>query len=504
MDLGLVNVLKGRVTYHAFAERIITLIEGGFLDEGDSLPSSRELAAYLSTSRTTIARSFDELAARGYVKAVKGSRTQVTRGKLAESGQPTFAPARTFQWEHRFTDLARDAMDISLREKPINFTPEKNRFDGLPPALLPLREWQRKQQELISRPLQSGAHGLGDKAARDRSLRTALTGWLRRAKGIACSSDQIVVYSQKENALLHLSETLINSHDRIICDGPACEMMQEIYSRRTPNVVSVSIDSDRFLRDRLDEECRFALWLHVMSPCSAMFGTCLSEERCRMLLNKTGTSGLTMIEDGSYGDFRYAGDNAGSLYARDASGSIIYLYDFSRLLYPLASLTLLIVPKQLVTLFERTRHLYDFQTTSLDHLVLSELLSQGDLEKHIRRLWKLFRERRRQLIFVLKTLLRDKVNVLHSDSGTQITIRLVSPIAEGDVIKCARKAAFPLVSTSTHYGRTEQDTLFTIDFGALSVNEIEDKVRTFAGLLEDRTAECYASRLQSHPVVPTG
>ncbi|MBC1406163.1 winged helix-turn-helix transcriptional regulator, partial [Listeria welshimeri] len=68
-----------------FYSQLITLIEAkiasGELLPGEKLPPERKLAKELDVNRSTVARAFDELKARGILVAVQGSGTHVNEEK---------------------------------------------------------------------------------------------------------------------------------------------------------------------------------------------------------------------------------------------------------------------------------------------------------------------------------------------------------------------------------------------------------------------------------------
>ena len=77
MDLCFLKNLKGRATTRSLVASISQAIDAGMLTKGEKLPSSREIAQFTGSSRTTVVRAFDELIARGYLSGKKGQATFV-------------------------------------------------------------------------------------------------------------------------------------------------------------------------------------------------------------------------------------------------------------------------------------------------------------------------------------------------------------------------------------------------------------------------------------------
>jgi DNA-binding FadR family transcriptional regulator len=78
LDLGVLKTAVSKLTIREqVSERIAAMIQSGLLQEGDELPSERELAATLGVSRESVRSAIQMLAARGMVDISQGSRTRV-------------------------------------------------------------------------------------------------------------------------------------------------------------------------------------------------------------------------------------------------------------------------------------------------------------------------------------------------------------------------------------------------------------------------------------------
>jgi DNA-binding transcriptional regulator YhcF (GntR family) len=93
--------------YRQLGDALAGAITDGVLDEGERLPSERELALRLGVSRTTVVTAYRELEARGLVRGHVGRGTFV-----CAADEPTDAP---FAWRGRVALGAQRALDPSLR-----------------------------------------------------------------------------------------------------------------------------------------------------------------------------------------------------------------------------------------------------------------------------------------------------------------------------------------------------------------------------------------------------
>ncbi|HLF28899.1 MAG TPA: GntR family transcriptional regulator [Anaerolineae bacterium] len=70
--------------YHQLKEQILSAIAEGILNEGDPLPSERELVEHLNISRMTIRRAFNELIVSGQLRSRQGKGTYIQAAKVEQ------------------------------------------------------------------------------------------------------------------------------------------------------------------------------------------------------------------------------------------------------------------------------------------------------------------------------------------------------------------------------------------------------------------------------------
>ncbi len=76
---------SGIPIYKQVFNQLVAIIANGVLNEGDKLPSIRELSSALEVNPNTVARSFLELEMQGYIKSQRGNGTFVSaRQNIAE------------------------------------------------------------------------------------------------------------------------------------------------------------------------------------------------------------------------------------------------------------------------------------------------------------------------------------------------------------------------------------------------------------------------------------
>ena len=157
-------------------------IRAGRLRPGTRLPSSRALAADLGVARNTVAEVYSQLVAEGWLTARTGSGTSVAPHRAATPGvgvavRPETAPPRY--------DLRAGVPDLSA-------------FPG--------RAWLATARKVLK---DAPGHLLGYPDPRGLpQLRTALAGYLARARGVTADPAHIVICAGFAHGLAGISRAL--------------------------------------------------------------------------------------------------------------------------------------------------------------------------------------------------------------------------------------------------------------------------------------------------------
>src|SRR6202167_3651619 len=193
----------------------------GRVRSGARLPSTRHIAEELGVARNTAVAAFEQLIAEGYLESKHGSGTFVVPalpeksilGPKRSSQNPTggrsrFRVSAQGQWLTRFRIPGLDPSG-----PPSPFRPSVPALDLFPQAL-----WNRIRSRL-ARSLPATLYTYGD-AAGYAPLRRVIANYLRAARGVRCTWQQIVVVSGAQQALDLAARLLLNPGDSAIVENP--------------------------------------------------------------------------------------------------------------------------------------------------------------------------------------------------------------------------------------------------------------------------------------------
>ncbi|MCH0563934.1 MULTISPECIES: PLP-dependent aminotransferase family protein [unclassified Streptomyces] len=380
-------------------------VRTGRLAPGTRLPSSRSLAADLGIARNTVADAYADLVAEGWLTARQGSGTRVAERAAAPRRPQRSAPRR--------------------REPG---RPAYNLYPGTPDlASFPRAEWLRAARRALS-AAPGDALGYGDPRGRVE-LRTALAGYLARARGVRADPDRIVVCNGFAGGLMLLTEVLLARGLRTLAVEPyGLDIHWDLVARSGLATTPLPHDDRGTRVDGLGDARAVLLNPSHQFP----LGGALHPGHRAAAVDWARRTGGLILEDDYDGEFRYDRQPVGALQDLDPD-HVVYLGTASKSLAPGLRLGWMVLPPSLVAeVLERGGA---GSVGVLDQLTLAEFLSSGAYDRHVRAARLRYRRRRDALVAALAER-APRVAVTGIAAGLHAVLRL-PPGTEQSVVRAA-------------------------------------------------------------------
>ena len=311
----------------------------GQLAPGTKLPSSRTLASDLEIARNTVLHVYDQLTAEGYVISSTGSGTYVadTRPQEATPAAGGIGPRKPCALSRRGARLIEQA-GVSPKQWGA-FMP------GVPDvAEFPARTWSRLQARLWKRAspeLLTYAPGGGY-----RPLRRALSDYLRVARSVNCSPDQIIITTGIHQSIDLAVRLLTDVGDRAWVEEPCYWGVRSVLQSSGLTLVPIAVDDEGLnpLEPR-PAAAAAADARHAVASISARDGdesrAAPDAARIRAAARRAGSSRTTTTASSATAAGR-------SRRCKDSmtAGQVIYVGSFGKTLFPGLRIGYMVVPER--------------------------------------------------------------------------------------------------------------------------------------------------------------
>lgn len=486
--------LAGNIQFQGFdvvqlggvGRRIIAAIKeqihnGSYL-AGDRLPSSRAFAAEWGASRTTVTAAYGQLIAEGYLINRPGARPVVAKGLAARAAQ-TPAPAAMVRHLSGFALRLLDLPQPTARQtvKVADF-----RYGDLAGDDFPVLAWRRA---LAKVSLRRKARLRYADPQGDLDLRSALQGYLWRARGIACSPDDIVIVNGSQQGLDLCARLLLDPGDPFLIENPGYVLARHAFAAAGGLAVPIPVDGEGICTDALPA----GRLVYVTPSHQFPLGGVLSAARRRALLAWAATSGAYVIEDDYDGEYRHDIAPIPPLQTLDPQ-AVIYVGTVSKTLSPSLRLGYLVLPAGLAPVFTEAKRLTDRHAPLLEQEALAELLASGAYERHVRSIRRKNAERRAVLLQALSAECGAALSIEGADTGLHLVIWIngVSADREAEIIGAARSIGIGLYPVSPLYDAKAPKpgtAGFILGYAALDADALRRGVTALATVLTKQSAQ---------------
>ncbi|AKU17401.1 PLP-dependent aminotransferase family protein [Luteipulveratus mongoliensis] len=386
---------------------IVGEIAVGRLGVGDPLPSSRALAGDLGVARSLVVTTYDALAAAGIITVAAGSgaAVAVTADVAAASLGVGTAP------QHQ-----REPLQPRL-VRPQRIPPARLRFNLSPgaPDVTLIREadwrqaWRAASQTV---PDLDWYHPM-----QHPELEQALVTHLRRTRGIPVEQREVIIFpgvSAAIQAIVHALEP-----QRVAMEDPGYPLARIPLQQNVARVDLIPVDAGGLCVDALSAQD-----LAYVTPAHQFpLGGRLSAVRREQLLRWADREDAVIVEDDFDGEYRHDATPLGPL--RSMSGGadrVAYIGTASKILTPHLRLAWAVVPGWMADAVRVAGGALRLDASRVASMALAQMISSGNLSRHLARAQRTYAARRRRLVDALHASL-PHVEVLGVEAGIHVAVR---------------------------------------------------------------------------------
>ncbi|HYY35413.1 MAG TPA: PLP-dependent aminotransferase family protein [Candidatus Binatia bacterium] len=409
------------------------LRSGSFSDGASRLPSSRALAADLGISRLTVNLAFSKLHAEGYLRSKPKSGTFVAyplpdsflsadkfaTGRIGRGGPETH-PA--IESPFRLSDRVRALPDQRAgKQFDLGATGAGAGVSLVPsiPAVdeFPIGVWERLRTQVLAK---KGAHLLRYASNRgDADLRKALAAYLCDFRAARCHADQIVIVGGMQQAMLISATALLNPGEPAWIEDPCYQQTRRVLTLAGARIVPKPLDDEGIVITRSRGEPLPKL-IYITPSHQFPLGMTMSFQRRSALLDFARAHNAFVFEDDYDAEFRFTGPPLPSVQGIDNSGRVIYAGTMSKILCPSLRLGYIVAPEPLVDSLVKIRSAVDQHSSPIDQATLARFINEGFFLSHIKRMRKIYSERRDFFIEQFNKLLADHFILQVPEAGLNI------------------------------------------------------------------------------------
>jgi GntR family transcriptional regulator/MocR family aminotransferase len=318
-------------------------------------------------------------------------------------------------------------------------------------------------------------------------------------RGVACDPDQILILSGAQQALDLVARLTLDPGDEAWVEDPGYPSATSIFRAVGAKPVPVPVDESGL---QVKEGIRTAprARLAYVTP-AHQFPLCvtMSVGRRMQLLEWSRQTGGWIFEDDCDSEFRFDGRPLPTLQGLDPKGNVIFSGSFSKMLFPSLRIGYLVVPPHLVDAMRAARSITDRYGPSLAQTVLSDFITEGHFERHLRRMRGIYAEHLEVLAQASQSHWGERLVVRKTQTGLQTVARLEARWSAEEFARAAMDVGVEVVPVSQYAVGSMPDDKLQLGFAAVSPTELRFGVEAVSRLLNANSSAGMFAKLRDVP-----
>src|SRR5215469_6761296 len=466
-----------RQVYDGYREAILR----GDLAPGQRTPSSRELAFEIQVSRFPVLHAYAQLVAEGYLESRVGSGTFIS-ATLPE--QMTSSEQCTDCSERAPSGLRPVARRNSLYPKFRRDSPFRGwgAFGLHQPAFdqFPFQVWSEFVNRHTRNPSSSSLRRI-DPLGLQR-FRSEICCYLRTARSVKCDPEQVMIVSGSQQALDITTRVLLNPGDSVLVAEPGYNLQRAVLAAAGCRLRLVPVD-DQGMDITRAARLKAVKAAFVTPSHQFPLGSTMSATRRLLLLNWAQSAGAWIIEDDYDSEYRFDTKPIASLQGLDVNSRVIYIGTFSKVLFPSLRIGYIVIPPDLVSLFEAARFATDIFAPYLYQEVLADFMEHGHLARYIRKMRGIYGERREVLVESIRAEFGSFLQVHGASAGMHVSVTLPEGFNDVDICERASEERLLLWPLSQYYAGKDPLQGFVLGFGSTDSEQIPNATKRLRTLV---------------------
>ncbi|UYQ95004.1 PLP-dependent aminotransferase family protein [Chitinophaga horti] len=379
--------------FKQLAKGIVLLIKDGKLKPGYQLPASRDMASMMEINRTTVVSAYEDLQVEGWLEGIARKGNFVAK-QLPEIHPKSFGAAQGsgLQEDHGFYKQVA----IRSAAKRVLGAHQLMINDGYPDVRLAPLDAIYDRYRFLSKRVHLHSRLLNDSAAGSVSLRNELALFLSKTRALDIGPQHVMVTHGAQLAIFVAASMTLRPGSTVIVGDLNYVLADKLFEQMGAKLVKVKVDENGMDVDEIARICKKSPpdLLYIIPHHHHPTTVTLSKERRLQLLEIIRQYRFPVIEDDYDYDYHYENAPILPLASADHRGYVIYIGSVSKTLAPSTRLGYLIAGDDFIYQASMFKRLVEIRGDVLFEESVAHLFKTGEMQRHLRKSVKLYKERR--------------------------------------------------------------------------------------------------------------
>lgn len=463
--------------YLQISNAIVHNIKRGHLQRGMKLPGARELSSLLNVHRKTVQTAYDELMAQGWVEILP------RRGTFVAKELPEITPVKLHSSEPLLSYPTKTLFTIEDKI-PVFYSSANHQesntltIDGgfpdvrLVPTDLLIREFRSLAKLGTYRKYfkYGGAKGA-------TYFLEILTEYLVETRSLPISCANLMITKGAQMGIYLAAQLLIKPNDHVIVGDPSYFTATQTFIQAGAIIERVPVDDFGMDVNAIESIClkQKIRLVYVIPHHHYPTTVTLAPERRIRLLELAAQYKFAIIEDDYDYDFHYNSSPLLPMASLDNHGNVIYIGTLTKTFVPSIRVGFIVAPENFINSASNLRRSIDWQGDSMMEVAIAELYKNGTIRRHIKKVVKIYHERRDNFCDLLTQKIGDRITFKIPDGGMSVWAKF-NDVDLALIADKAKEGGLIISNGMVHNSPAKNYNATRFGFASLNFNEQEEAI----------------------------
>ena len=299
-------------------------------------------------------------------------------------------------------------------------------------------------------------------------LRKAISEFINSFRGAKTVPEQIIVGAGIQSLLFTLCVLFKNFTEYAAFENPGYDKARYIFEDFGFKTTYINVSGDGFSISDLEKTS--AGIVYVSPSHQYPTGSVMPVGKRMHLLAWAKKNSTYILEDDYDSIIRFESKPVPCLQGMDNNQRVVYIGSFSKLLSPAFRISYMVLPVTLLEKYDLLKNRYTQSASKIEQLALAEFISEGHLNRHIRKIKKIYSEKNKLAADFLGNILDMKVKKVTSDSGLHMILDVFTSVNYEEISKLLKKnkISSTLINSEDGYHR------ISLSYSGFTFEELEN------------------------------
>ena len=311
-------------------------------------------------------------------------------------------------------------------------------------------------------------------------------------RGMEVERDDILITHGSQQALDLLSKVLLDPEDTIIVGSPtylgATGAFRAFQAKmETVEVTETGMDMDK-LEKKVNELIRCGCkpkFVYLVPTFQNPSGATIPAENRKRLIEIAEEYDLLIVEDSPYSHLRYEGEEMPHMMSIDDNDHVFRMETFSKILAPGFRIAWCTGPSELIDKMVIAKQATDLCTNPFGQYIAYKYISEGFIDKHIKKIKKLYNKKRLTMLETMKDHFPEEARWTKPKGGMFIWATLPKDINTRDMFEKAIKKDVAYVVGDAFFVEDKGYNTMRLNFTHSSEEEIKEGIKRLAEVIKE-------------------